>query len=406
MVRRGPRYQLTPAQGYAPWLQDIHRALLPALGADALGRTARMLLGASRAPRTYGNYGPKVRLFLAFCQQEGLRLDGIGPAQMVRYVAFLGQRGTIAATSLRPYLAAPRALYTDLGLPPPDADSRWVAQAISGLRAHQRDTDPPRSRRHPLPAWLVYDALQTAEAILAPPPPAGATTRSRSAARAAGLAQPAVARTELELARSCLALVVGFLFFHRGGYTPRVTVQQLLVHREGAAGEVQLVHIPSGTKTARLTSLADTATRFYPGSGFTTPHPRAEGLAGVDLCSLLERFSALRGAAPAASEQAFWALPEEDSSTWSGRTFNGWLQQVAAHCGAAPPEGGAWSGHSVRKGAATAAAAVGVPERTIAYMGTWAVHSTTLARDYIDPSVGPSRAAWFFFGRLTATAPA
>eukprot|EP00873_Tetraselmis_striata_P024133 jgi/Tetstr1/444397/TSEL_032286.t1 len=53
----------------------------------------------------------------------------------------------------------------------------------------------------------------------------------------------------------------------------------------------------------------------------------------------------------------------------------------------------------LRKGAASAANAIGVPLSQIRYQGGWATNSDVVL-DYIDPNVLPSPGAWFFFGHI------
>eukprot|EP00873_Tetraselmis_striata_P009203 jgi/Tetstr1/429467/TSEL_019375.t1 len=53
----------------------------------------------------------------------------------------------------------------------------------------------------------------------------------------------------------------------------------------------------------------------------------------------------------------------------------------------------------LRKGAASAANAIGVPLSHIRYQGGWATNSDVVL-DYIDPNVLSSPSAWFFFGHI------
>eukprot|EP00873_Tetraselmis_striata_P010524 jgi/Tetstr1/430788/TSEL_020573.t1 len=57
-----------------------------------------------------------------------------------------------------------------------------------------------------------------------------------------------------------------------------------------------------------------------------------------------------------------------------------------------------WTSHSLRKGATSAANAIGVPLSHIRYQGGWATNSDVV--DYIDPNVLPSPGAWFFVGHI------
>eukprot|EP00873_Tetraselmis_striata_P045964 jgi/Tetstr1/466228/TSEL_010785.t1 len=58
-----------------------------------------------------------------------------------------------------------------------------------------------------------------------------------------------------------------------------------------------------------------------------------------------------------------------------------------------------WRSKALRKGAASAANAIGVPLSHIRYQGGWATISDVVL-DYIDPNVLPSPGAWFFFGHI------
>ena len=66
---------------------------------------------------------------------------------------------------------------------------------------------------------------------------------------------------------------------------------------------------------------------------------------------------------------------------------------------AVPPSGESWTSHSLRKGAASAAAAIGVVLDRICHFGGWSIHSGVV-HDYIDPACPASDAAYAFFGWL------
>jgi hypothetical protein len=65
-----------------------------------------------------------------------------------------------------------------------------------------------------------------------------------------------------------------------------------------------------------------------------------------------------------------------------------------------PPNGFAWTSHSLPKGATTAAYVIGVNMQKIKFFGGWATESSVLL-DYIDPTVAPTTTDWYFFGWLT-----
>ena len=78
---------------------------------------------------------------------------------------------------------------------------------------------------------------------------------------------------------------------------------------------------------------------------------------------------------------------------------DGWLQLALQCVNAVPPSGESWTSHSLRKGAASAAAAIGVVLDRICHFGGWSIHSGVV-HDYIDPACPASDAAYAFFGWL------
>ena len=79
--------------------------------------------------------------------------------------------------------------------------------------------------------------------------------------------------------------------------------------------------------------------------------------------------------------------------------MDAWLELILGHLGVQSPEGEAWSGHSLRKGAASGAAAIDVALFRICFMGGWSVRGSAV-HDYIDPTCPDSAAARRYFGWL------
>ena len=71
----------------------------------------------------------------------------------------------------------------------------------------------------------------------------------------------------------------------------------------------------------------------------------------------------------------------------------------AAYKGAAPPQGEVWTGHSLRKGGASASDAAGVSLARICHVGGWSIKSSAV-KDYIDPTCPDSAAGRRYFGWL------
>eukprot|EP00873_Tetraselmis_striata_P027947 jgi/Tetstr1/448211/TSEL_035499.t1 len=81
-------------------------------------------------------------------------------------------------------------------------------------------------------------------------------------------------------------------------------------------------------------------------------------------------------------------------------TADDWLQLVAHMLEEHLPPGFVWTSHSLRKGAATAAYAIGVVLQKIKHFGGWAQLSSVVL-DYINPTALPCAASWQLFGWLT-----
>jgi site-specific recombinase XerD len=74
------------------------------------------LLSAAWAPSTATIYGITIRRDFDFCEEHRLAPLTATPAHMARYVAWLGQIGTIKASSLQPYLSAVNVFFKNHGL--------------------------------------------------------------------------------------------------------------------------------------------------------------------------------------------------------------------------------------------------------------------------------------------------
>eukprot|EP00873_Tetraselmis_striata_P042439 jgi/Tetstr1/462703/TSEL_007668.t1 len=98
---------------------------------------------------------------------------------------------------------------------------------------------------------------------------------------------------------------------------------------------------------------------------------------------------------------ARWAVThDEPAASWTSATVTDWLQLVAHMLEEHPPPGFVWTSHSLRKGAATAAYAIGVVLQKIKHFGGWAL-SPSVVLDYINPTALPCAASWQLFGWLT-----
>jgi hypothetical protein len=77
------------------------------------------------------------------------------------------------------------------------------------------------------------------------------------------------------------------------------------------------------------------------------------------------------------------------------------MQLVLTDIKVNPKAGFACTSDSLRKGATTAAYAIGVNMQKMKFFSGWAAESSVVL-DYIDPTIVPTTTDWYFFGWLTA----
>ncbi len=87
-------------------------------GDDELGRAATTLFQVATTEGTNRNYSSNLKSFFEFCTVSLLEPQGVTPIDIARYIVWLGQRGTVASTSLQPYLSAINKYLLDHALPP------------------------------------------------------------------------------------------------------------------------------------------------------------------------------------------------------------------------------------------------------------------------------------------------
>jgi hypothetical protein len=115
------------------------------------------MLSNSLAPSSYANYDSAMRQFFAFCSEEGISPLQATPGSMVRYTAWLGLLGTVAASPLQPYYSAVNKFFRDHKRPP-IAVRELLADARRGLEMLKRRLVPADTRL-PLPAPVALDIL-------------------------------------------------------------------------------------------------------------------------------------------------------------------------------------------------------------------------------------------------------
>ena len=259
--------------------------------------------------------------------------------------------------SLQPYLSAINSAHLDL-----EYERPAVGHAITAYRhglAHMQAAQQPAGRRAErtyLPAPCVERALLWALEL-----DLGTATRR-----------------QLKLFRAAVATVFTFTFFARGGTGAALLDEH--VTRSAAGVTVKLEHEKGKGRRQRARALT-----LPPGA-----------IPGLD--ELLLKWERFRGVVK--PTRSYYAMPGEKGKPPS-TAIDTWLREVLAHFGFSPPSHEKWSGHSLRKGAASAAAAIDIRLERICHMGGWQIGGSSV-HDYIDPTCPATPAARRFYGWLRA----
>ena len=311
------------------------------------------VLNAALAPTTAEGYSRHFARFAEWCEEQPDRPCPL-PAltkTVVRWLAAdvcAGNR--VQAESLQPYLSAINTLHADLELREP-AVGRRIRRFKRGLghlaaptrKAARTYLPPPVVERFHLAALKMTDAeLRTA--------------RGRS------------------LLQATVAVVFTFCFYARGG--------------TGAALRAKDVRWSEG---GLHVTLAKEKTRYSKAVSRVVTLGEVDGLR--ELLTLWER---VRG--PVAADASYYSLGGMDQPrSFPSTQVNLWLKVLLDHFGVAAPSGEVWTGHSLRKGAASGSSAIGVSIDRICYVGGWSIKSKAVF-DYIDPTCPSTAAARRYFG--------
>eukprot|EP00854_Cymbomonas_tetramitiformis_P006771 gene6772-biopygen6817 len=103
---------------------------------EAIPAAIQHMQGAPRGKGTMGDYRPKARAFMQFCEDQQRQWQPATEATMRLYIAHLMDKGTVLAASLQPYLSAINNYHEDMGHPGP-AKGRIVARAVKGMSSMQ-----------------------------------------------------------------------------------------------------------------------------------------------------------------------------------------------------------------------------------------------------------------------------
>ena len=134
------------------------------VGAWRGGGTAMRLAASAREDSTTEGYARHWREFEGWCDEEGLDPLPATPQMIFAYVGALAEKGTIAASSLQPYLSAINSYHADYGFDKP-ALGHLVTAARRGMARGQARCDT-RDTRVPMPATAAARILRATLAAL------------------------------------------------------------------------------------------------------------------------------------------------------------------------------------------------------------------------------------------------
>ncbi|KAK3280628.1 hypothetical protein CYMTET_11540 [Cymbomonas tetramitiformis] len=361
------RYEVLPAavQEVTSWDAALQERWRGELGDSSLTELAVQMQGAALGGKTVGNYRPKARAFMAFCEAEGRQWLPATGATVRLYIAHMLDKGTVQASNMQPYLSAINNYHEDMGFPGP-ARGRAISRAVKGMARLQVQAAEAAGEEQTVRTWLP--------------------ARHVSAVHAHGLGLEPVGRAATELLRACTYVVFAFVTFGR----PETGVSMRREHISITGEDISVVlHKEKGRGHVRLRRR------------LTIP---AAGVAG--LVQLLQHWQQVRDACwghrPVTGSEvqgSYWRLPWEQGKLQSAQA-NGWVQLALGRLGCVPPEGGHFSGHSTRKGACTCARAVGAALEKCCFLGGWSQLSSAI-HSYIDPAAVPDEHMERYFGWTT-----
>jgi hypothetical protein len=370
-----------------------------------LGESPEALLAASLASahlsaNTVNSYGPKYAAFAAFCRERGLCPLPATTETVALYVAHLAMKGTVQPESVKSYLTPINTVHSSvLLLPQGPASGPLIKQVLQGWRQQRARlasgggaAGSRRPQRVPLPASVALRALR---AVLA-----DAATAAAGSGASGGVPVP------VEDLRALVYVALGFQLMARASTDASLLKDDVLVTNTHIRLQLRKEKGKDAHREFRCVQLG---VDLVPDLAAAVRHWRyrhAMAWAAAPWGPARQPFAVVRGGQrvtlPPASAH-FFLLPSDGAAAAGAAPSalcNRWLQAACARLGVAAPPGQAWLSHSLRSGAASAAAAEGVTEPSIRHWGGWARDSSAV-KDYIDPSVTPDEASRVFFGWLS-----
>jgi hypothetical protein len=362
-----------PARGQRPppslpWATQRSAFLASSLGTGPDAARAAQLAGSHLLPSTYSQYASSWRRLTDYCALRGFCPLPALTTTVVQFVAYLSTPGNsnLKPQSLQPVLSAINKAHTDVGLVGP-ATGDLLHQVRRGWSLAVHRHGDQIDQRAALPARIAERAMDNAIALL----------RSLNSHFSATL---------LPRLRSYVYVAFGFSLMAR-------VDTDLHLQRRDVELTISTVFVRLRQEKGRAVAAMRRRLQL----------PRA---AVAGLYDLLRGWQYCQAHAYAVAQRtmsdnvSFWRLPS-DVGAWtsSAAVADPWLQAVCVWLQEAPPEGDAWSTHSLRIGAASATNAIDVNLLKIKDWGGWALASGAV-HGYIRPIMA-CQSCFRFFGWMT-----
>ena len=326
---------------------------------------------SAHKPSTRRDYDGHSQRFARFCSDSGFECL---PASTATVLAWLTHDValTVRMKNVQPYLSAVNDAHVESKVGPPPALGDDVVRHVGALASKQRALRATKSRLQ-LPAEAVVTMIERVLAL-----DVDALLRDYAILQ--------IGRAAIQLLRARVAVVVDYLHFNRGDTGVRLANSDVLAVGDYHVLRKRALKAGTGTAATNVTLL---------------PHSAVS-----DLRALLSVWRQVQKGIcvdwqGAASGYCLWWLPWDGpgaaSAKWPQAKMNTWVKLALASQKTVAPPGFAFTYHSLRAGAATAAHSIGVSERKIRTMGNWGPQSTAIDR-YIDPVFPASPAAFRLFG--------
>ena len=370
-MKRAPRpatyaLDLSPPAKELPWHKLSREAMRKRYGygvdADRVIAVRMKRLG----DLTIEKYGPQFERFVAYAKKIGHPfLPAEGATVEMWLVNDLAR--TVNAGNIDTYIRPINTAHDEMFLEKPALGSH-VISTLDGLKQNQYCIVPETTAR----LWVPTDAV--------------------AAVLDLGLnleVSEFECSSSISLLRACCAVVVDFAHFSRGDTGSTVQPGELIA--DGGGLFLKQFKLKGAKNRAARARRDNTKVKVL-----SLPKDAAP-----DVVRLVEKFLAVRSKIAEehpelAAADSIYRLPWDAKKKFGTATMNSFMEASFRSAGVQAPAGFKYTWHMLRHGSASAAAALGVPERRIKDFGNWARKSDAYER-YIH-TVPATTSGQRFFG--------